>query len=58
MTQIWSLPYRQAKAQFERDYLLRQLKVHRGNIARTAASVGIERTALHRKLKAYDIKEV
>lgn len=58
MTQIWSLPYRQAKAQFERDYLLRQLKLHRGNIARTAASVGIERTALHRKLKAYDIKEV
>ena len=58
MTHIWSLPYRQAKAQFERDYLLRQLKLHRGNIARTAASVGIERTALHRKLKAYDIKEL
>jgi two-component system nitrogen regulation response regulator NtrX len=57
MTQIWSLPYRQAKAQFERDYLLRQLKLHRGNIARTAASVGIERTALHRKLKAYDIRD-
>ncbi len=58
LTQIWAMPYRQAKAQFERDYLLRQLKLHHGNIARTASHVGIERTALHRKLKAYDIKEV
>ncbi|MBM3602798.1 MAG: sigma-54-dependent Fis family transcriptional regulator, partial [Alphaproteobacteria bacterium] len=57
LTPIWSLPYRQAKAQFERDYLLRQLKLHHGNIARTAANVGIERTALHRKLKTYDIRD-
>jgi two-component system nitrogen regulation response regulator NtrX len=55
--EFWDLPYRQAKTQFEQQYLARQLKRHHGNIARTAASVGIERTALHRKLKGFDARE-
>jgi two-component system nitrogen regulation response regulator NtrX len=47
-----SLPLRQAREQFERDYLLAQVKRFGGNISKTAAFVGMERSALHRKLKS------
>jgi two-component system nitrogen regulation response regulator NtrX len=46
-----SLPLRQAREVFERDYLVAQINRFGGNISRTANFVGMERSALHRKLK-------
>ena len=43
---------------FEKDYLTLQLKKHKGNISKTAEFVGMERSALHRKLKTLGIKGV
>jgi two-component system, NtrC family, nitrogen regulation response regulator NtrX len=48
-------PLREAREAFERDYLERQLARFGGNISKTAAFVGMERSALHRKLKTLDI---
>lgn len=48
-------PLREAREAFERDYLERQLSRLGGNISKTAAFVGMERSALHRKLKSLDI---
>lgn len=48
-------PLREAREAFERDYLERQLARLGGNISKTAAFVGMERSALHRKLKSLDI---
>ena len=45
------LPLREAREIFERDYLQAQVMRFGGNVARTAAFVGMERSALHRKLK-------
>ncbi len=45
-----------ARAEFEKDFLEAQLREHGGNISRTAAAIGMERTYLHRKLKAHSIK--
>lgn len=45
-----------AKEDFERKFILKSLMEHDGNISRTAAAIGMERTHLHRKLKAYKIK--
>ncbi len=45
-----------ARAEFEKTYLQARLKEHTWNISRTAAAIGMERTHLHRKLKAYKIK--
>jgi two-component system nitrogen regulation response regulator NtrX len=50
--EIMSLPLRDAREVFERDYLLAQVTRFGGNISRTAAFVGMERSALHRKLKS------
>ena len=50
-----SLPLREARELFERDYLLTQINRFGGNISRTASFVGMERSALHRKLKSLDI---
>jgi two-component system nitrogen regulation response regulator NtrX len=50
MVTISKLPIRNARAVFEREYLLAQLAKFRGNISRTAEFVGMERAALHRKL--------
>jgi two-component system nitrogen regulation response regulator NtrX len=50
--ELMSLPLREARETFEREYLLAQVTRFGGNISRTAAFVGMERTALHRKLKA------
>jgi two-component system nitrogen regulation response regulator NtrX len=49
--EIMSLPLRDARELFEREYLLAQVNRFAGNISRTAAFVGMERSALHRKLK-------
>jgi two-component system nitrogen regulation response regulator NtrX len=50
-----SLPLREAREIFEREYLLAQINRFGGNISRTAEFVGMERSALHRKLKALGI---
>lgn len=49
--EIMSLPLRDAREMFERDYLLAQVTRFGGNISRTATFIGMERSALHRKLK-------
>lgn len=49
------LPLREAREQFERSYLLEQLKACEGNVARLADRVGMERTNLYRKLRALGI---
>ncbi len=49
---IMSMPLREAREVFERDYLLAQITRFGGNISKTAAFVGMERSALHRKLKS------
>ncbi len=46
---------RQAKAEFERQFILRKLAANNWNVTRTAEAMGIERTHLHRKIKALDI---
>jgi two-component system nitrogen regulation response regulator NtrX len=46
-----TLPLREARELFEREYLLAQVTRFGGNISRTAAFIGMERSALHRKLK-------
>ena len=52
---IMGLPLREAREVFERDYLIAQISRFSGNISRTAEFVGMERSALHRKLKALGI---
>ncbi|MCB2010816.1 MAG: sigma-54-dependent Fis family transcriptional regulator, partial [Geminicoccaceae bacterium] len=49
--QLVSMPLREAREHFERAYLQSQLQRFGGNISRTANFVGMERSALHRKLK-------
>ncbi|MEM1409207.1 MAG: helix-turn-helix domain-containing protein, partial [Pseudomonadota bacterium] len=55
MEQIIALPLRDARERFEREYLIAQIGRFGGNISRTAGFVGMERSALHRKLKALGI---
>lgn len=50
-----SLPLREAREAFERDYLMAQIKRFSGNISKTANFVGMERSALHRKLKSLGV---
>ena len=50
-----SLPLREARELFEREYLLTQINRFGGNISRTASFVGMERSALHRKLKSLGV---
>jgi len=52
---IMGLPLREAREAFERDYLIAQISRFSGNISRTAEFVGMERSALHRKLKALGV---
>jgi len=51
-----SVPLKEAREKFEREYLSLQLKKFNGNISKTATFVGMERSALHRKLKGLGIK--
>ena len=50
-----TLPLREAREAFEREYLLTQINRFGGNISRTASFVGMERSALHRKLKSLGV---
>jgi len=49
------MTWQQAREEFEREFLLRSLIENNGNVSRTAEAIGMERSHLHRKLKAYDI---
>jgi two-component system nitrogen regulation response regulator NtrX len=49
---------REARDKFEKDYLSNQLKKNHGNISKTADLIGMERSALHRKLKSLGIKGI
>ena len=53
--QITSLALREARELFEREYLIAQINRFGGNISRTAQFVGMERSALHRKLKSLGV---
>lgn len=50
-----SMPLREAREAFERDYLIAQINRFGGNVSRTASFIGMERSALHRKLKALGV---
>jgi two-component system nitrogen regulation response regulator NtrX len=54
-SEIMILPLREAREVFEREYLLAQVTRFGGNISRTASFVGMERSALHRKLKSLGV---
>ena len=51
-------PLKEAREHFEKEYLITQLKKHHGNISKTADFIGMERSALHRKLKSLGIKGI
>ncbi len=53
-----SFPLKEARENFEREYLTTQLKKFGGNISKTAKFVGMERSALHRKLKGLGVKDL
>jgi two-component system nitrogen regulation response regulator NtrX len=53
-----SVPLKEARENFEKEYLTIQLKKFNGNISKTADFIGMERSALHRKLKGLGIKEL
>ena len=56
-TSIMGAPLREARETFEREYLRVQIRRFSGNISRTASFIGMERSALHRKLKLLGITE-
>ena len=53
-----SVPLKEARENFEKEYLSTQLKKFNGNISKTAEFIGMERSALHRKLKFLGIREL
>ena len=53
-----SVPLKEARENFEKEYLITQLRKFNGNISKTADFIGMERSALHRKLKGLGIKEL
>jgi two-component system, NtrC family, nitrogen regulation response regulator NtrX len=53
-----SVPLKEARENFEKEYLRTQLKKFNGSISKTADFIGMERSALHRKLKSLGIKEL
>jgi two-component system, NtrC family, nitrogen regulation response regulator NtrX len=56
LKQLIAMPIREAREKFEREYLIAQINRFSGNISRTASFIGMERSALHRKLKALGIE--
>ncbi len=58
LEQSFQSPLKEAREYFEKEYLSNQLKKHHGNISKTADFIGMERSALHRKLKALGIKGI
>ncbi|WP_260922111.1 sigma-54-dependent transcriptional regulator [Novosphingobium sp. 9] len=57
MSVMMSAPLREARESFEREYLKVQIRRFSGNISRTASFIGMERSALHRKLKLLGMSE-
>ena len=57
ITAMMGIPLREAREQFEREYLRVQIRRFSGNISRTASFIGMERSALHRKLKTLGLSE-
>ena len=55
-TEIMGLPLREAREIFEREYLMAQVNRFSGNISKTAEFIGMERSALHRKLKSLGVR--
>ena len=53
-----SIPLKEAREQFEKEYLVSQLRKNHGNISKTADFIGMERSALHRKLRSLGIKGI
>ena len=58
LEQSFQSPLKEAREQFEKEYLTTQLKKNHGNISKTADFIGMERSALHRKLKSLGIKGI
>ena len=58
LEQSFQSPLKEAREYFEKEYLTNQLKKHHGNISKTADFIGMERSALHRKLKSLGIKGI
>ena len=58
LEQSFQSPLKEAREYFEKEYLANQLKKHHGNISKTADFIGMERSALHRKLKSLGIKGI
>ena len=56
VTENLSVPLREARENFEKEYLISQIKKFGGNISKTAKFVGMERSALHRKMKLLNIE--
>jgi two-component system nitrogen regulation response regulator NtrX len=50
-----SRTFREARAKFERDFLVQKIEENNGNISKTAEAIGLERSHLHRKIKSYGI---
>jgi two-component system nitrogen regulation response regulator NtrX len=48
--------FREARARFEREFLIKKIEENNGNISKTAEAIGLERSYLHRKIKAYGIE--
>jgi len=58
LEQSFQSPLKEAREYFEKEYITTQLKKHHGNISKTADFIGMERSALHRKLKLLGIKGI
>ena len=58
ISETMSFPLKEAREEFEKRYLSNQLKKNQGNISKTAEHIGMERSALHRKLKSLGIKGI
>ena len=58
ITETKNFPLKEAREVFEKKYLQNQLKLNQGNISKTADFIGMERSALHRKLKSLGIKGI
>ncbi|TFG37809.1 MAG: sigma-54-dependent Fis family transcriptional regulator [Syntrophobacterales bacterium] len=53
-----SRSYRKAKIEFEKNYIARKLAEHNWNISKTAESIGIERSNLHKKIRGYGLEDI
>ena len=58
VTETLTVPLKEARESFEKKYLISQLKKFGGNISKTAKFIGMERSALHRKLRLLGVKDL